>query len=158
MRRLMLLLFVVAVLAPACGTKPAGPSSITEVTPAAFRAKVASFKGKPLVVNFWATWCDPCKAEMPRLAAAAKKYAGRVSFLGVDVQDDSSIAARFAAKQGVGYQSVADPRRDVAQSQGLIGLPVTQFYDASGKRVTVHQGELRSDVLAKEISGLLKRA
>jgi len=157
-RRLALLIVVVALVAPACGAKQAGPTSIADVTPAAFRAKVASFKGTPLVVNFWATWCDPCKQEMPRLAAAAKRYEGRVAFLGVDVQDDSRAAATFAAQQGVTYASVGDPRRDVTQSQALIGLPVTQFYDAAGARVAVHQGELKTAVLAKEISDLLRRA
>jgi len=157
-RRLVLLFVVSSLVAAACASKSAGPTSIANVTPASFRAKVATFKGKPLVVNFWATWCDPCKAEMPRLASAEKKYAGRVSFLGVDVQDDPSIAARFAAEKGVSYESVGDPRRDVAQSQGLLGLPVTQFYDASGKRVAVHAGELKADLLDEQISKLLRRA
>jgi thiol-disulfide isomerase/thioredoxin len=142
----------------ACGTNhSATPSSIPDVTPTAFHAKVASFKGKPLVVNFWATWCDPCKAEMPRLAAASKKYAGRISFLGVDVQDDATVAARFAAREGVRYASVGDPRRDIAQTQGLVGLPVTQFYDAAGKRVAVHQGELKADVLDAQLRKLVRR-
>jgi len=157
-RRLVLVVVALVCVAAACSSKAPAPSSIQDVTPAAFKTKVASFKGKPLVVNFWATWCDPCKAEMPRLAAAAKKYDGRVSFLGVDVQDDSSIAAKFAAKEGVGYTSVADPRRDVAQAQGLLGLPVTQFYDANGEKVAVHQGELKADVLDKQIADLLRRA
>jgi cytochrome c biogenesis protein CcmG, thiol:disulfide interchange protein DsbE len=157
-RRLALLLGCFALVATACGAKPSGPSAIPDVTPAAFRAKLATFRGKPLVVNFWATWCDPCKEEMPRLAAAAKKYAGRVAFLGVDVQDDSAVASKFAAKQGVTYGSVADPRRDVVQSQAILGLPVTQFYAANGKRVAVHQGELKADVLANQIRTLLRRA
>lgn len=141
-----------------CGTNhSATASSIPDVTPAAFKAKVASFKGTPLVVNFWATWCDPCKAEMPRLAAAAHKYSGRIDFLGVDVQDDPAVAAKFAAREGVRYSSVGDPRREVAQTQGLLGLPVTQFYDAAGKRVAVHQGELKADVLDAQIRKLLRR-
>ncbi len=147
----------VLLVATACGTNHAATaSSIPNVTPAAFKAKVASFKGKPLVVNFWATWCDPCKAEMPRLAAAARKYAGRVEFLGVDVQDDPAIAARFAAHEGVRYGSVGDPRREVAQTEGLLGLPVTQFYDAKGKRIAVHQGELKAGVLQMELSKLTR--
>jgi cytochrome c biogenesis protein CcmG/thiol:disulfide interchange protein DsbE len=153
MRRFVLLLLV---MATACSAKPATPAAISDTTPAAFRRLVASHKGEPLVVNFWATWCDPCKAEMPRLAAAAKSYKGKIAFVGVDVQDDPTVAARFAASKGVTYASVGDPRRDVAQSQGLLGLPVTQFYDASGKRVAVHQGELKSGVLTKQLDRLLK--
>jgi len=156
---IVLVVLAMALALPACGSKtpkPGKPASIEDISPAGFEAKLASFRGKPLVVNFWATWCDPCKAELPRLAAAAKHYAGRIAFLGVDVQDDSGIAARFASRSNVTYQSVADPRRAVVQSQRIIGLPVTQFYDASGKRVVVHQGEIKQDELNKQIRRLLR--
>lgn len=158
MRRVGFVLVALVLAVPSCGAKASsggGLQTIDVVTPAAFTAKVASFRGKPLVVNFWATWCDPCKAEMPRLAAAAKTYAGRVAFLGVDVQDDSAFAARFARREHVSYMSVADPRRDVVQSQHILGLPVTQFYDAAGKQRSVHQGEIKPDQLRAAIEKLL---
>jgi thiol-disulfide isomerase/thioredoxin len=155
-----MVLAILGVLAPACSSgsiSSATPQAIDAVTPASFRSLVASMKGKPLVVNFWATWCDPCKAEMPRLARAAKKYAGRVDFLGVDVQDDSTLAARFAARAGVTYRSVADPRRAVVGKEGIFGLPVTQFYTAAGRqREKAHQGEIKSGELNDAIERLLR--
>ncbi len=113
-------------------------------------------RGKPLVVNYWATWCDPCKTEMPRLVAAAKRYEGRVRFLGVDVQDSASAAKDFAAKLGIPYESIADPQRRITESQGFIGLPNTQFFDATGKLVRTHRGEIGSDELRRALNAVLR--
>jgi thiol-disulfide isomerase/thioredoxin len=149
---------VLASVVVSCGTSPPLTGSLAKMSAISpeFKVAVAHLRDKPLVVNFWATWCDPCKAELPRLAEAARRYRGRVGFLGVDVQDDSAAAARFARRFGVTYPSVPDPERSIARSQGLLGLPVTQFYDASGKQVGVHQGELRSDVLQAELRKLTR--
>jgi len=151
---------LVLVFALACGHAQPLTGSLAKMSAASaeFKAAAAKLRGKPLVVNFWAAWCDPCKAELPRLAAAAKRYKGRINFLGVDVQDSSRIATRFAKRKGVTYESVADPDRSIARSQGLLGLPVTQFYDAKGLQIDVHRGELKEDVLRSELAKLLKSA
>jgi thiol-disulfide isomerase/thioredoxin len=157
-RRLAIAVASAAVLLSGCGNstpRPAKTQAIAPVTPAKFREAVASMRGKPVVVNFWATWCDPCKAEMPRLAKVSKQYAGRVEFLGVDVQDDPEIAARFAAKKGVSYRSVGDPIKDVVHSENIPGLPVTQFYAASGKLRFTHRGEIDADELERFVRRLL---
>ena len=147
-------------LCAACSTRTpvdVGRGSARIVPASSFRTLIAAASGHPVVVNYWATWCDPCKAEMPRLAAAARKYSGRVHFIGVDVQDNSRLAERFAKRTGVDYVSVSDPKREIARKARILGLPVTQFYDASGKRVAIHQGEIKTAELENQISKLLKR-
>src|SRR5712691_1622574 len=72
------------------------------------RISPAMLRGRPLIVNFWASWCIPCRDEAPRLAASAEAHAGQVVFLGVDVQDFTSDARRFLRKYGANYVSVRD--------------------------------------------------
>jgi len=113
------------------------------------------FRGKPAVVNYWATWCDPCKKEMPRLVAAYEKYKGRVAFLGIDVQDDPDAAPDFARRYRIPFRSLADRAGDIRRKEKILGLPVTQFYDDDGDLAFVHNGEIRSDELEEKIEELL---
>ncbi len=102
---------------------------------------LARFSGKPLVVNFFASWCTPCQSETPMVADAAQSYAGRVSFLGVDENDTASKALKFIAAKGVRYPVVSDQ----GSLQGkflLLGLPTTVFANAKGVVVAVVQGQL----------------
>jgi cytochrome c biogenesis protein CcmG, thiol:disulfide interchange protein DsbE len=112
-------------------------------------------RGKPVVVNFWATWCDPCKKEMPRLVSAHEKYEGRVAFLGIDVQDDPDAAVDFARRYRIPFRSLADRAGDIRRKEKILGLPVTQFYDEDGDLAFVHNGEIRSDELEEKIEELL---
>jgi cytochrome c biogenesis protein CcmG, thiol:disulfide interchange protein DsbE len=149
-RRTAVVVACLALVAVACSKEPAVRPNAT------FDEAVRAMRGKPLVVNFWATWCDPCKSEMPRLVSAAKRYAGRVRFLGVDVQDNAEAAAAFAQKLGVPYSSIPDPQRRIVTSQNILGLPVTQFYDADGDLQETHRGEIDTDELRRALNEVLR--
>jgi cytochrome c biogenesis protein CcmG, thiol:disulfide interchange protein DsbE len=101
------------------------------------KLQLASLRGKVVVLNFWASWCYPCKEEAPALAAAAKRWPGRVVVLGVDVNDFAGDARRFARKYGLDYPLVHDNHNVTSPSYGLTGLPETFFIDRRG-RVVVH--------------------
>ena len=114
------------------------------------RVSLAELRGFPVVINFWASWCRPCKAEAPILAAAAKAERGRVVFLGVDVKDFTTDARRFAEDNGFNYVSVRDTQ-SVYDDYGLTGLPETFFLDKRGRVVSHFIGEIGRDELAESL-------
>lgn len=121
-----------------------------------FEETLETMRGKPVVVNYWATWCAPCKEEMPRLVAAARTYRGKVRFLGVDVQDDRAAARRFADTYKMPFTSLADPQRAIVRDQKILGLPVTQFFRADGELAFVHSGEIEAAELEEKIEELIR--
>lgn len=94
--------------------------------------RAEDYRGRPLVVNFWATWCAPCVEEMPALQAAADELGPEVAFLGVNTNDDHDQAVRLAERLGVSYDLARDDEGAFAEEAGLFGMPTTLFVDASG--------------------------
>jgi cytochrome c biogenesis protein CcmG, thiol:disulfide interchange protein DsbE len=98
--------------------------------------QLSSLRGKVVVLNFWASWCQPCKLEAPDLAASAKKWSGRVVVLGVDVNDPRGDARGFMRKYGITYPIVHDNKNVTSPKYGLTGLPETFFLDRRGRIVS----------------------
>jgi len=94
---------------------------------------LSDLKGTPVVLNFWASWCGPCKQEAPILAAAEKKWRDQgVVFLGVDAQDNEADALAFDERYGIEYRSVVDPQGRIVVQYGVLGFPESFFIDADG--------------------------
>jgi cytochrome c biogenesis protein CcmG, thiol:disulfide interchange protein DsbE len=109
------------------------------------RLTLASFDGRVRVVNFWATWCIPCKAEMPTLERFWRRYRGRgVLFVGVDYNDVSSDALRFARKRGLTYPMVRDPSGAIATRYDVAAVPETFVIDRRGHLVEHFVGSIES--------------
>ena len=104
--------------------------------------------GTPTVVNLWASWCAPCREEMPRLRASAARLGSTVGFLGVDIKDDPGAAWAFLAGMGVHYPNVADPDARTLAGLHLPGVPVTFVLDPAGTIVFRHIGELQEPDIA----------
>ena len=118
----------------------------------ALDAQLRALRGHPVVVNLWASWCGPCRFELPFLQRQAVRRGARVAFLGVNSGDNSDGARELSARFPMPYPSFEDPRQAVAGRYGVAGLPATAFYDARGKLVLVHQGGFASEAkLAQEI-------
>lgn len=108
---------------------------------------LTAYRGQPLVVNLWATWCGPCVDEMPDLQEVAEQFEGRVAFLGVDVADGARRAERFAQDLGVTYDLAADPDRRFFEAVQAFGMPTTLFVTPDGMIVYRQTGPLDADGL-----------
>ena len=118
------------------------------------RLSIRALEGRPAVVNFWASWCQPCKHEIPLLIAAANRLRGRAVFLGVDLNDFTGDARGFLGRHRVSYVSVHGGD-GTAQSYGLIGLPETYYLSAAGRVVGRTAGEVTSAELRQGIARAL---
>jgi cytochrome c biogenesis protein CcmG/thiol:disulfide interchange protein DsbE len=108
----------------------------------AFKARLAALKGHPVVVNKWASWCGPCRAEFPDFQKLSAKYGKRVAFVGVDGNDNHGDALAFLKQYPVSYPSYEDPDGEVAQVlNATIAFPSTVFYDRNGKLSYLKQGQ-----------------
>lgn len=96
---------------------------------------LADLAGEPIVINFWSTTCEICKAETPVLVQVARSTAGRVSFLGIDTADTRQAALAFATRYRIPYRLSFDPAETVGARYGLPGLPMTFFLSPSGSRI-----------------------
>jgi cytochrome c biogenesis protein CcmG, thiol:disulfide interchange protein DsbE len=119
----------------------------------AFQRRLADLRGHPIVVNKWASWCGPCREEMPWLQREAAKRGKRIAFIGVDSRDSDAAAKEFLNEFPVPYPSYTDPSQDIALLiNATIGTPATAIYDSSGKEVHVQQGQYASQhALAADI-------
>jgi cytochrome c biogenesis protein CcmG/thiol:disulfide interchange protein DsbE len=118
------------------GTQPTAPTFDLPRLDGNGRFDLASLRGKkPIVLDFWASWCVPCIHESKRLEAARKEYGDRVAFIGVDTKDFSSEARRWQRKHGITYPSVHDGNGDVLTKWGGLPIPRIFFVARSGKVV-----------------------
>lgn len=116
---------------------------------------LGQLRGTPVVVNYWASWCDPCKEEAPLLTDAHARYGDRVQFVGIDFEDARSGALRFLERYGVRYPSLFDPAGSLATAQGVVGPPATLFYDADGDLAAALRGQLSEQDLHEGIAKIL---
>lgn len=107
--------------------------------------------GKPMVVNFWASWCTPCRKEMPAFEQVHQKLGDRVAIVGVTDEDDHAAAKKAAEAAGVTYPVLVDDDQTLLTDLKVSGLPGTVFVDADGKVESVHLGALTEAALTKEI-------
>jgi cytochrome c biogenesis protein CcmG/thiol:disulfide interchange protein DsbE len=159
-------------LAGCAGGGPDGPTAPTAAEPLGarplvartqpqFQADLDALRGRVVVVNFWASWCVPCREEMPALEEVSQGYAeaGKpVTVIGVDASDVRSEAARFLDEVGVTYPTVYDQqglRGGVAASWTVTGLPQTWFVAPDGSRAGRIAGRLTVDDLRSRVDDLL---
>lgn len=118
------------------GARPPAPAFTLERLDREGELSLASLRGKAVVVNFWASWCVPCKEEAPVLEAAWRKYRSQgLVLVGIDFDDFRTDARRFAKENGITYPLVYDRTGDVAELYGLKGVPETFFVDRRGRLV-----------------------
>jgi cytochrome c biogenesis protein CcmG, thiol:disulfide interchange protein DsbE len=166
-----------ALLAVACDGGPAEPSTTPQGTiraenatqapllpifadelpamdPATFGRLLEQLKGTPVIVNFWGSWCPPCKDEMPRLVAAHREFGDRVQFVGVDILESRGEARSFMREYHMTFPSVFDPPDEIKGSLGQFGQPTTIFLRADGTFEFAWGGPISETMLRKHLTAI----
>lgn len=117
------------------------------------------FKGKGVVLNFWATWCGPCREEMPLFEETWSEFReDNVVFLGINVMDDQESAQKFMDSIGITYPNLYDPEGDVSRKYNVVALPATFFIDKDGNIVARNYGSFigaqGKDALNENVKGI----
>lgn len=120
---------------------------------------LSDFRGKPVILNFWASWCGPCKAEMPDLEAAYQAYGDSVEFLIVNLTDGSTetveTASGYVSSQGYTFPVYYDTAMEGAIAYRVYAIPTTYFIDANGEIRALQEGMISAEVLESNIQALL---
>ena len=109
--------------------------------PGAFSARLAALRGYEVVVNKWASWCEPCQSEFPVFQQVAARLGRRVGFLGIDGRDSDPAAASFLRRFPISYPSYTDPHERIAATlQAVTYYPETLFFSPAGRMTFLHAG------------------
>lgn len=118
--------------------------------------ELTSLRGKPLMLNFWASWCIPCEDEAAVLENLSRQYRDRVAFLGINVQDTDANARDFVKRFGVTYPNGRDLTGAISVDYGMSGVPESYFVDRTGQLVRKWQGPLDEARLRAYLDDLLR--
>ena len=117
---------------------------------------VSQLRGKPLVINFWATWCGPCYQEHPTLVQNARMLGSNVQFIGIVFNDTEDKIQSFLNERGSAYPTLLDDEGKTAIAYGVGGVPETFFINPAGKVVAKYEGPLDTDTLQAELQKAMK--
>lgn len=121
--------------------------------------RLSDLRGQPLVVNFWATWCSPCRKEIPQLVAAYDSFRDEgLVVVGVNLQESEGIIRRYAEDFGMEFPIVIDRKGKVADEYRLLGLPMTFFVDREGVVRSVFAGPFLEEAQGTKVQGAIEES
>ncbi len=118
------------------------------------RVSLSSLRGKPTVINFWATWCTPCILEMPNLEEYYQRYTGQFEILAINAGESEQNVHKFVENIGVTFPILLDPGLETQYRYRVSGLPTTYVLDSDGIIQFVHLGQLSESQLAKYLASV----
>lgn len=132
------------------------PAVLLRAELADFEGMMVASRGRPVVVNVWASWCGPCRVESPLLARAARAYGDRVVFLGVDSRDDEAAGRRFIDRYDLAYPHLFDGTGGIRSRLQLRGFPTTYIFGRDGLLRYRVVGGINEQELAARLDDLLQ--
>jgi len=155
-------LFSAAPVMPAQAPKKAAPATARTAPDFSCKSldgkavRLSGYRGKLVLLNFWATWCGPCVAEIPRFSSWQTKYGAQgLQVLGVSMDDDSAPVQKVYRKYQLTYPVVMGDEHVGELYGGVLGLPISYLISPEGRIVERYQGETNLDQMEKRIAGLL---
>ena len=133
---------------------PTFADTLPAMDPDSFELLLSQLEGTPVLVNFWGSWCPPCKEEIPRLVEAHREFGDRVQFVGVDIIDDRAGAKAFMEEYGMTFPSVFDPPDAIKTSLGQFGQPTTVFFRADGSFEFAYAGPIPERILRRHLEAI----
>ena len=130
------------------------PGQLTETSADDFEGILVGLRGKPVIVNVWASWCPPCRTETPLLERTWEAHRDRVTIVGVASKDVAAEARRFMAEFGVSYTNIFDGSGDIRARLGLRGFPTTYVFGSDGILRTTIVGGLTEQRLAAVLADI----
>lgn len=115
-----------------------------------------TFRGMPTIINIWYSTCEPCRREMPILAASAEKYRKEVRFIGINIKDTAEVTTQFAEKYGVKFEMMLDTNGRFISASKISTAPVTLAVNAEGTIINQVAGEISASKLESIVRELLK--
>jgi thiol-disulfide isomerase/thioredoxin len=149
------------------GSRPAGPEGLVGAPAPVFTLQddrgasvsLANYRGKVVVLNLWASWCPPCRAEMPDLQRLSAAYASRgVAVVGVNEGESPQRASDFARSLGIGFPIWIDSQQQYGRVLAALGMPTTTILDRNGLVARAFDGPLTYAEMQKAVAGLLGRS
>lgn len=129
--------------------KPAPEFTLLDTDGKAVR--LADFRGKVVLLNFWATWCAPCRQEFPELVKTYRNGGGQVVVIGINMQENREQVREFADEYGADFPILIDPKAEAAEAYRLLGLPSSYFIDQQGVLREQHFGLLKREIIEDKI-------
>ena len=116
--------------------------------------QLSDLKGKPVIINFWATWCIPCQDEMPLLEKYSNKLSNSLQIIGVNSQEQPDVVRDFVTKYGITFPIGLDSNGDLTRAYLINGFPTTFFVDKNGILRNMHVGVLREDLITSYVHSI----
>ncbi len=133
---------------------PAPDFALEELATGQIR-RLSDLRGTPVILNFWATWCGPCRAEMPLLQDTYRAYGGTIALIGVDQGEPPQVIQEFLDTYGIDFPIWLDRDMAVGNTYRVMGIPTTYFIDAQGIIRAIHPGQLNERILAEQLQTIL---